>query len=77
MVSRFDHAAVAVSDLRTALALFRDLLGGTPVQAVSDDRFDALQFEFPEGPRLEAIAPGGKPGLWMNSSTVLARAFTI
>lgn len=63
MISRFDHAAVAVSDLRAALALFRDLLGGTCVQAVSDDtRFDFLQFEFPDGSRIEAIAPGSMPG---------------
>jgi methylmalonyl-CoA/ethylmalonyl-CoA epimerase len=63
VIRRFDHVAMAFYDLRPALELFRDVLGGKCVQAVSDDNgFDVLQFEFPDGSRVEALAPGAAPG---------------
>lgn len=63
MITRFDHVAVAVRELRPAIRLFRDVLGGHCVQAMSDDdRFDTLQFQYRDGSRIELIAPGATPG---------------
>lgn len=52
--------AVAVRELRPAVRLFPDVIGGHCMQAMSDDnRFDALQFQYPDGSRIVLIAPGG------------------
>lgn len=58
VVERFDHLALAVADMRTAIPLL-DLLGGTyrngghhPTQ-----RFRWAQFDLASGPKIELIEP--------------------
>ena len=58
-VNRLDHFAVAVRDPQPAAHLYGDLLGGRYVQGVSDwHGFGFIQFEYPNGSRLEVIFPG-------------------
>lgn len=58
-VIRLDHFAVAVRDPRPAAQLYGEMLGGRYVQGVSDWRgFGFIQFEYPNGSRLEVIFPG-------------------
>lgn len=58
-VIRLDHFAVAVRDPGPAVQLYGELLGGRYVQGVSDWRgFGFIQFEYPNGSRLEVIFPG-------------------
>ena len=58
VIERFDHLALAVSDIGAVLPLF-DLLGGTyrngghhPTQ-----RFRWAQFDLPSGPKIELLEP--------------------
>jgi methylmalonyl-CoA epimerase len=57
-VTRLDHVAVAVHDPTPATHLYGDLLGGRYVQGVPDHKgFGFIQFEYPNGSRLEVIFP--------------------
>ncbi len=58
-VIRLDHVAVAVHDPGPAAELYGALLGGRYVQGVLDwHGFGFIQFEYPNGGRVEIIFPG-------------------
>ena len=58
MIVRLDHVAVAVRDVRSAARLWGGLLGGRYVQGDPDwHGFGFLQFEWPNGSRIELISP--------------------
>src|SRR4030081_628633 len=58
MITRLDHVAVAVRDPGPAARLWGDLLGGRFVQGDADwHGFGFLQFEWPNGSRVEIISP--------------------
>jgi catechol 2,3-dioxygenase-like lactoylglutathione lyase family enzyme len=58
LITRLDHVAVCVRDPRPAAQLWGELLGGRFVQGVPDWRgFSFIQFEYPNGSRLEIISP--------------------
>jgi methylmalonyl-CoA/ethylmalonyl-CoA epimerase len=61
-IVRFDHTAVGVAKIEDALPLFRDALGGKPVGKgeSSDKGFQAAQFIYPNGSKIELIAPLGE-----------------
>ncbi len=62
-VIRLDHVAVAFRDPRPAVQLYGELLGGRYVQGSSDWRgFGFVQFEYPDGGRVEVIFPGPDRG---------------
>lgn len=58
-VSRFDHVAIAVRDLTTAVALYVDLLGGQLLAGGDDERLRirTLQLKFPPGVKIELLQP--------------------
>lgn len=60
-VLRFDHAAIAVRDLRRALALFRDVLGGRFIGGGDDPSLQirTLQLQLPPGTKIELMQPLG------------------
>ncbi len=59
MITRLDHVAVAVRDPEPATELWGRLLGGRFVQGQADwHGFGFIQFEYPNGSRLEVISPG-------------------
>jgi methylmalonyl-CoA/ethylmalonyl-CoA epimerase len=59
-VVRLDHTAVAVRDLRGALGLWGDMLGGTLAQAKGEwQGFGFVQLTYPERGRIELIFPTG------------------
>jgi methylmalonyl-CoA/ethylmalonyl-CoA epimerase len=59
MITRLDHVAVAVRDPEPAARLWGELLGGRYVQGDPDwHGFGFLQFEYPNGSRIEIISPG-------------------
>lgn len=55
----FDHAAHAVPSIRSALSLYRDLLGGTVVVGGINPWGGhlAIQLEYPNGGRIELLEP--------------------
>lgn len=55
----FDHAAHAVPSIRSALLLYRDLLGGTAVVGGINPWGGhlAIQLEYPHGGRIELLEP--------------------
>ena len=58
MITRLDHVAVCVRDPASAARLWGELLGGRFVQGVPDwHGFTFVQFEYPNGSRLEIISP--------------------
>ena len=58
MITRLDHVAVAVHDPEPAARLWGELLGGRFVQGEPDwHGFGFLQFEYPNGSRVEIISP--------------------
>ena len=63
-VVAFDHTAVAVRDLRAALPLYRDLLGGTPngFERLSHKNFMWLTVRYPNGSQIELLQPVGDSG---------------
>lgn len=61
-ILRLDHVAVAVADPAPAARLWGELLGGRYVQGVPDyNGFSFLQFEYPNGSRVEIISPASDP----------------
>jgi methylmalonyl-CoA/ethylmalonyl-CoA epimerase len=57
-VLRLDHVAVAVRDPEPAVRLYGELLGGRYMQGRSDWKgFGFVQFEYPNGSRLEILFP--------------------
>jgi methylmalonyl-CoA/ethylmalonyl-CoA epimerase len=63
-VQSFDHTAVAVHDIKAALPLYRDLLGGVPsgFERINARGFMWLSLRYPNGSVVELIAPHGEPG---------------
>ena len=65
-VTRLDHAAICVEDIKAAIALIEDVLG-RPVshqEHVPAQRVDAAFFDFPNGASLELVSPTeGNAGL--------------
>lgn len=63
-VLALDHTAIAVRSFAAALPLYRDLLGGEPVEL--DERpaqgFRSLQLRYPNGARIELLEPVGEEG---------------
>ncbi len=59
MITRLDHVAIAVHDPASASQLWGAWLGGRYVQGDPDwHGFGFIQFEYPNGSRLEIISPG-------------------
>lgn len=58
-IRRFDHVAIAVPDLRAAVHLFADVLGGEFMVGGEDVGLGirTLQLRFPTGAKLELMAP--------------------
>jgi methylmalonyl-CoA/ethylmalonyl-CoA epimerase len=63
-VQALDHTAIAVHDLRAALPLYRDLLGGVPsgFERISNKGFMWLTLRYPNGSQVELLAPSGEGG---------------
>lgn len=59
MITSLDHVAVAVREPGPAAALWGELLGGRFVQGDPDwHGFGFIQFEYPNGSRVEVLSPG-------------------
>jgi methylmalonyl-CoA epimerase len=59
-VLRLDHTAIAVRDLRPAVRLWGEMLGGTYAQGRGEYRgFGFVQFTYPDRGRVELIFPTG------------------
>lgn len=58
-VTRFDHVAIAVPDLRAAVHLFHTVLGGEYVAGGEDVGLGirTVQFRFPSGGKIELMTP--------------------
>ena len=63
-VRALDHTALAVRSIREALRLYRDLLGGEPVEydEMPQRSFRWLALRFPNGSALELLEPMGQAG---------------
>jgi methylmalonyl-CoA/ethylmalonyl-CoA epimerase len=63
-VESFDHTAIAVRDLRAALPLYQDLLGGEPAgfERLVSKGFMWLSLRYPNGSKVELLAPTGSYG---------------
>ncbi|MEP7198990.1 MAG: VOC family protein [Chloroflexota bacterium] len=61
-VVKFDHTAIGVARIEDALPLFRDVLGGQHVGGgeSSDKGFQTMHFTYPNGSKIELIAPLGE-----------------
>lgn len=61
-VKKLDHVAIAVRNIRDALPLYRDTLGGEYHQGGNEyaGDFRWVQFTYPEGGKLELIEPLGE-----------------
>ena len=59
MTLRLDHVGIAVWELRPAVRLWSDLLGGRYMQGAADYAgFSFLQLEYAGGSRIELLTPG-------------------
>lgn len=58
-VRRFDHVAIAVADLRGAVRLYHDVLGGEFISGGDDEdlAIRTLQLRFPPGSKVELMTP--------------------
>ncbi|MGH9245417.1 MAG: VOC family protein [Acidimicrobiales bacterium] len=58
-VERFDHAAIAVRDLRAAVGLFCGVLGAEMIHGGDDERLGmrTVQLQFPGGSKIELLQP--------------------
>ena len=63
-VVALDHTAIAVRDIRAALPLYRDLLGGIPngFERISHKGFMWLTLRYPNGAQIELLQPVGDAG---------------
>ena len=63
-VIALDHTAIAVRDMRAALAVYRDLLGGVPngFERISHKGFMWLTLRYPNGGQIELLEPLGEAG---------------
>jgi methylmalonyl-CoA/ethylmalonyl-CoA epimerase len=63
-VEALDHTAIAVHDLRAALPLYRDLLGGVPwcFERIPSKGFMWLALRYPNGSQVELLEPIGDGG---------------
>jgi methylmalonyl-CoA/ethylmalonyl-CoA epimerase len=55
-----DHVAVAVREIRPALRLFRDGLGGEYLMGADQDTWRWLQLRYPGGGKIELLEPLGE-----------------
>lgn len=67
-VLALDHTAIAVRDMRAAMALYRDLLGGVPngFERISHKGFMWLTLRYPNGSQIELLEPLGEAGFVHN-----------
>ena len=56
---RLDHVAVAVHQIKPALRLFRDGLGGEYLMGGDVDSWRWLQLRYPGGGKIELLEPHG------------------
>jgi methylmalonyl-CoA/ethylmalonyl-CoA epimerase len=63
-VETLDHTAIAVRDIRAALPLYRDLLGGEPAgyERLTHKGFEWLTLRYPNGSHVELLSPSGAAG---------------
>jgi methylmalonyl-CoA/ethylmalonyl-CoA epimerase len=63
-VLELDHTAIAVRSIDEAVVLYRDLLGGEPVEYVERPNavFRTLLLRYPNGAGIELISPVGDTG---------------
>jgi methylmalonyl-CoA/ethylmalonyl-CoA epimerase len=63
-VESFDHTAIAVHEIQSALRLYRDLLGGVPsgYERISAKGFMWMSLRYPNGSQVELLAPSGENG---------------
>jgi methylmalonyl-CoA epimerase len=63
-VEALDHTAIAVHDIKSALPLYRDLLGGTPngYERISSRGFVWMTLRYPNGSQVELLEPCGESG---------------
>lgn len=63
-VVALDHTAIAVHDLRAALPLYRDLLGGVPngFERLAHRQFIWVTLRYPNGSQVELLQPMGQGG---------------
>ena len=63
-VVAFDHTAIAVRSIASALPLYRDLLGGRPngFERQSNRGFAWLTLRYPNGAQIELLEPVGSEG---------------
>ena len=63
-VVALDHTAIAVHDLKAALPLYRDLLGGVPsgFERLPHRQFMWLALRYPNGSQVELLQPLGEAG---------------
>ncbi|MFN8523843.1 MAG: VOC family protein [Chloroflexota bacterium] len=57
--ARLDHVSIAVHSIQKALGLYRDILGGRPDQAGTNDRagFRVQTLKLPNGGKIELMEP--------------------
>jgi methylmalonyl-CoA/ethylmalonyl-CoA epimerase len=63
-VVAFDHTAIAVRSIQSALPVYRDLLGGKPngFERLSGKGFMWLTLRYPNGSQVELLEPVGTDG---------------
>lgn len=63
-VLALDHTAIAVREFAAALPLYRDLLGGEPMELYENPAqgFRSLALRYPNGARVELLEPMGATG---------------
>jgi methylmalonyl-CoA/ethylmalonyl-CoA epimerase len=63
-VVAFDHTAIGVRSIASALPLYRDLLGGRPngFERQSNRGFAWLTLRYPNGAQIELLEPVGRDG---------------
>ncbi len=62
MIRELDHVSIAVRSIAAALSLYRDVLGGRPIEEGSSPEkgFRYLMLEYPGGGKIELIEPVGE-----------------
>lgn len=67
-VESLDHTALAVRSIRSALPLYRDLLGGVPsgFERIHARGFAWLTLRYPNGSQVELLEPVGDSGFLHN-----------
>lgn len=62
LIRELDHVSIAVKSIEVALGLYRDVLGGRPVEEGTSPQkgFRFLMLEYPGGGKIELIEPVGE-----------------